>query len=165
MSVQRVLFVIFGAVALGSAIRLVSSRRIFHAALWMMGSFFGIAVLYVLLESPFMAGVQLFIYIGGVAVLTVIAIMVTKGMMKREQRTIHDPWTSLVIALVLFATLSWTILQIPWPQTPMFEVPEDGLERLGMALVDPEGYMLPFQVVSVMFLVVILSSLYLGREH
>jgi NADH:ubiquinone oxidoreductase subunit 6 (subunit J) len=42
---------------------------------------------------------------------------------------------------------------------------EGGLELLGAALVDPSGYLLPFEVVSVMMLVVLIGSLYLGKER
>jgi NADH-quinone oxidoreductase subunit J len=133
--------------------------------MWLVGSFFGVAAIYMLLESPFMAGIQLFIYIGGVAVLTVIAIMVTKGMMRQDRRTVNDPWSSLVVAVSLFGVMVWMIVQVPLPTEPIFPVSEGGISLLGAALVDPEGFMLPFQVVSIMLLVVLLAALFLGRER
>ena len=165
MSVQRVLFVIFGALAFGAAVRVVTSHRIFHAAMWLITSFFGIAAIYLLLESPFMAGTQLFIYIGGVAVLTVIAIMVTKGIMRSDRRTTNEPWVSAMIAVSLFAVIVWMIQQIAWPAVPLFSVAAEDLALLGMSLVDPGGYLLPFEVVSLMLLVVLIGALYLGKER
>jgi len=97
MSVGQIVFVLCAAFAIGAAALVVTSHRIFHAALWLIGSFFGVAALYMLLESPFMAGIQLFLYIGGVAVLTVIAIMVTKGGMRQDRRTTIDPWSSAIV--------------------------------------------------------------------
>jgi NADH-quinone oxidoreductase subunit J len=165
MSVQQVFFIIFGVIALGSAIRVVTSRRIFHAALWQILAFFGVAAIYTLLESPLMAMLQLFIYIGGVSVLIVVAIMVTKGMMRIGQRMTTDPWTSLMLSLALFGTMAWMILQIPLPKAPLYPVPDDGIALVGQALVDPAGYLVPFEVISIVLLMVLISALYLGRER
>jgi NADH-quinone oxidoreductase subunit J len=112
-----------------------------------------------------MAGVQLFIYIGGVAVLTVIAIMVTKGIMRQDRRMVNDPGAALVVAALLFGVMVWMIVSLPLPAEPIFPVPEGGLGLLGAALVDPEGFLLPFEVVSLMLLVVLVGSLFLGRER
>ena len=165
MSAQRILFILFGSLALAAAVRVVTSYRIFHAAMWLIISFFGIAAVYLLLESPFMAGVQLFIYIGGVAVLTVIAIMVTKGIMRADRKMTHDPWASAMIALSLFAVIVWMINQVAWPEIPPFSIDEEDLTLLGMTLVDPGGYLLPFELLSLMLLVVLIGALYLGKER
>lgn len=166
MSVQQLLFIIFGALTVGAAVAVVTVRRVFHAALWMAGAFFGVAAIYMLLESPFFAGVQFFVYIGGISILAVIAIMVTKGMMTRERPFSNDPLTSLVMAVAFFGATVWMILQFPWPETPVLVAPDpQGLAHLGMALVDPNAYLMPFEVVSVMLVVVLIGSLYLGRER
>ncbi len=165
MSAQRVLFIVFGSLALVAAIRVVTSHRIFHAAMWLIISFFGIAAIYLLLESPFMAGIQLFIYIGGVAVLTVIAIMVTKGIMRSDRRMTNDPWVSAMIAFSLFAVMVWMTRQIVWPAVPLYSVSDEDLVLLGVSLVDPGRYLIPFEVVSLMLLVVLIGALYLGKER
>ncbi len=73
MYLGQLIFLIVGCVMVAAAIRVVTSHRIFHAALWLIASFFCVAIVYMLLESPFMASIQLFIYIGGIAVLTVVS--------------------------------------------------------------------------------------------
>jgi NADH-quinone oxidoreductase subunit J len=162
---DHIVFLVFSVFALIAAIRVVTAHRIFHAGLWLIVCFFGIAVLYMLLESPFMAGVQLMIYIGGVAVLTVIAIMVTKGAMREGQRTVSHSWSAAMIAVSLFLVLAWMTVQLPLPEAPLFPVPEGSLALLGAALVDPGGYLLPFQVVSLMLMIVLIGALYLGKER
>lgn len=165
ISPNQILFLVLASLALGGAVRVVGSHRIFHAALWLIGSFFGVAALYMLLESPFMAGIQLFLYIGGVAVLTVIAIMVTKGVMRQDKRMLNDPWSSAIVAGALFMVMVWMILRLPLPEAPDTPVPAGGVTLLGAALVDPSGYFLPFQVVGVMLLIVLIGALYLGKER
>jgi NADH-quinone oxidoreductase subunit J len=165
MSLTQLIFLFFSVVAIGAAVRVVTCVRIFHAAMWLIGSFFGIAAIYMMLESPFMAGIQLFIYIGGVAVLTVISIMVTKGVMRQDKRTLNDPWSAAAVSVALFGVMVWMILQMPLPVEPTFPVVEDGLVLLGIALVDADGFLLPFEVTSIMLLTVLIGSLYLGRER
>ncbi len=165
MSLNQGLFIFFSILALGAAVRVVICHRIFHGALWLIVSFFGVAAVYMLLESPFMAGIQIFIYIGGVAVLTVIAIMVTKGIMREDKPTLNDPWSAGLVSVSLFAVMVWMILRLPLPTEPAFPVVAGGLDLLGAALVDPAGYLLPFEIVSVMMLVVLIGALYLGRER
>ena len=163
-SPQQIVFIAFSVIIIGALIRVVTCHQIFHASMWLIIAFLGIAAIYMLLDSPFLAGIQLFIYIGGVAVLTVIAIMVTKSIMRQSGKTQRDSWTSLITALAVFFTMVWGIVQIPWPEEPLYPVTEGQLAQLGSALVDPAGYLLPFEVVSVVMLVVLISSLYLGRE-
>lgn len=165
MYAGQIVFLIFGCLILGASVRVVTSHRIFHAALWLIGAFLCVAVVYMLLESPFMAGIQLFLYIGGIAVLTVIAIMVTKGVMSRDSRTLSNAWSAAVVSLSLFAVMAWTIVQLDLPTEPAMPAEAASLSLLGAALVDPGGYLLPFEVVSVLMLVVLIGSLYLGRER
>ncbi len=165
MFAGQIVFLVIGCVTLIAAVRVVTSNRIFHAALWLIGAFFCVAVIYMLLESPFMAGIQLFIYIGGMAVLTVIAIMVTKGVTGRDGRTLNNAWSAAMVAISLFAVMAWTVVQLDLPTEPVMPVPAEALALLGAALVDPGGYLLPFEIVSVMLMVVLVGSLYLGRER
>ncbi|NIV32455.1 MAG: NADH-quinone oxidoreductase subunit J, partial [Anaerolineae bacterium] len=53
MTIQHILFIVFGAVTLGAGLMVVTRRNVFHAALFLILSFFGVAGLYVLLEAPF----------------------------------------------------------------------------------------------------------------
>jgi len=168
MPIGQIAFLGFAFVSVVAALRVVTSRRVFHAALWLIATFFGVAAVYMLLESPFMAAIQIFLYIGGVAVLTVIAIMVTKGVMREDRRILNRPVAAGVVSLAslaLFVTMVWMIIQLPLPEEPVFPVTPGSLSLLGAALVDPEGYLLPFEVVSVMLLAVLVVSLYLGKER
>jgi len=165
MYLGQLIFLIVGCVMVAAAIRVVTSHRIFHAALWLIASFFCVAIVYMLLESPFMAGIPLFIYIGGIAVLTVVAIMVTKDAMSADSRTVSNGWSAAIVAISLFGVMAWTIVQLDLPTEPGMPVSGDSLPLLGAALVDPGGYLLPFEVVSVLLTVVLIGALFLGREH
>ena len=75
---QNILFIVVSAFTLIMGWIVVSNRNLFHAALALMGSFLGVAGLYVLLEAGFLAAAQLLIYIGAISILVIFAIMMTR---------------------------------------------------------------------------------------
>ena len=162
---QRVLFIVFGVITLGAALMVVTRRNVFHAALFMILSFFGVAGLYVLLEAPFLAGVQLFIYIGGISILIIFAIMLTRDMMDPSTVGRNSQWiAAAVVTVALCAVLVWTVMSFDWAATSG-AVPEDTITRLGKALVDQEGLALPFEVASVLLLVALIGAVTIARER
>ena len=162
---QQVLFIVFGVITLGAALMMVTRRNVFHAALFMILSFFGVAGLYVLLEAPFLAGVQLFIYIGGISILIIFAIMLTRDMMDPSTVGRNSQWiAAAVVTVALCAVLVWTVMSFDWAATSG-AVPEDTITRLGKALVDQEGLALPFEVASVLLLVALIGAVTIARER
>ena len=165
MTVQQVLFFLFGAIALGAAIGMVTARKVFHAALWMLLAFFGVAGLYMLLEAPFFAAAQLFVYMGAIGVLIIYAIMLTRGMMRQRLPRVNDQWWFAgLLAAVLLVVLVWLVWQHPWATTTA-AAPEDSLNRLGLTLVDPEGFALPFEVASVLLVMALIGAVTIVRER
>jgi NADH-quinone oxidoreductase subunit J len=162
---NQAVFLLFGLFAVIAAVRVVAARRIFHALLWLIGCFLGVAVLLVLLESPFAAGTQLLVYVGGVGLLIVTSLVVTKGAVHEDSRTMKHSGSAALIALLLFLLMAWMTLHLPLPDTAPAPLPEGTLVRLGFALVDPAGFLLPFQVMSLMLLVALIGALYLGKER
>jgi NADH-quinone oxidoreductase subunit J len=162
---QQVLFIVFGVITLGAALMVVTRRNVFHAALFMILSFFGVAGLYVLLEAPFLAGVQLFIYIGGISILIIFAIMLTRDMMNPNIVGRNSQWVAAaVVTVALCAVLVWTVMNYEWA-APSGTVPEDTITKLGKALVDQEGLALPFEVASVLLLVALIGAVTIARER
>ncbi len=166
ITVQQVVFVLFAVLTLGGAIGVVAARKLFHAALWMVLAFFGVAGLYILLEAPFFAALQLFIYIGGVAVLIVMAIMVTRGIMGPKEPVFTYAIGAAGTALAFLVMLGLFIFKTPvWDVVaPTGEVDPNGLRALGQALVSPSAYLLPFEVASVLLLAVLVGALFIARE-
>jgi NADH-quinone oxidoreductase subunit J len=165
ITLQQVLFIIFGVITLGAALMLVTRRNVFHAALFMILSFFGVAGLYVLLEAPFLAAVQLFIYIGGIAILIIFAIMLTREMMNPRLPGVNRQWwVAALVALALCGILGWVAVRHDWGDTPG-SVSPDSIANLGRALVDPAGFALPFEVASVLLLVALIGAVTIARER
>lgn len=166
MTFQQILFIIFGVITVGAALMVVTKRNIFHAALFMILAFFGIAVLYVLLEAPFLAAVQLFIYIGGISILIIFAIMLTKDMMDPALVGRNSQWLTVAfMAVLLCAVLIWVVWNQGWAAAAPGPVPEDSITILGKTLVDPEGLALPFEVASVLLLAALIGAVTIARER
>jgi NADH-quinone oxidoreductase subunit J len=165
MTLQQILFILFGAITLGAALMVVTRRNVFHAALFLILSFFGVAGLYVLLEAPFLAAMQLFIYVGGIAILIVFAIMLTREMMNPAAPGANRQWGSaLLVAVALCGVLGWVALNHDWKVTPG-PVSADSMANLGKALVDPQGFVLPFEVTAVLLLVTFIGAVTIARER
>ena len=143
----------------------VTRRNVFHAALFLILSFFGVAGLYVLLEAPFLAAVQLFIYVGGIAILILFAIMLTRDMMNPNVAGANRQWwLAALVALALCTVLGWTVLNHQWA-APAGDVPPESIVNLGKALVDPAGLVLPFEVTSILLLVALIGAVTIARER
>ena len=79
VSVVEVLFVLLGLVALGSALLVVTTRHLVHAALWLVVTLGALAGCYLLLTAEFVAWVQVLIYVGAVVVLLLFGLMLTRA--------------------------------------------------------------------------------------
>jgi len=161
--VQVVVFVICSLITLGAALAMVTSKNLFHSALFMILSFMGVASLYVLLEAPFLAAVQILIYAGAIALLIVFAIMLTRRLMAKDlvQRNAQWGWSALG-AVLLFVVLGLILIRVNWPVVEA-AVPEETISRLGQDLMGT--YLVPFEVASVLLLVALVGSIIIARER
>src|SRR3954451_20764015 len=75
LNVQTIAFLIFAILSLGGALGVVTSRNLIHGALYLIVSLFGGAGFFVLLSAPFIAVVQVLVYIGAISILIIFAVM------------------------------------------------------------------------------------------
>ena len=161
--VGQILFLIIAAFTLLMALGTVVARNLFHAALFLVGVFFGIAALFILLEAEFLAMAQIIIYIGAIATLIVFAIMLSKGMMGRESGAYNKQWYFAGAAMIFFFGLvSWLLVQMPFVTTNA-SVPDDAIQQIGTGFVG--HYVVPFEVASVLLLVALVGAIMLARER
>ena len=103
------------AFMLASALYVVLGRNLVHCAFALMGTFFGVAVLYVYLGADFLAGAQVVIYVGGVLTLMVFGVMLTNRIynLNLSSGAIQVVPGALSAGLV-FALLVWIIQSVEW---------------------------------------------------
>lgn len=167
MTTDQVIFIILSVFTLGTALMVVTLRNLFHAALALMATFLGVAGLYVMLDAGFLAAAQLLVYIGAISILLIFAIMMTRRLMAADEPAFNSQkWAALVTAVIGFLVVAWTLSQFDEvvPQVlqkqanmkPMGPeaVPyiENSVVAMGKAFVDPSGFVLPFEIASVLLL-------------
>ncbi len=84
---QWLIFAIFAILTLGGGIGVAIAPNLFHAALWLLVSLFGVAGFFVTLAAPFLAAVQVLVYMGAIVILIIFAIMLTRRLMGLHEQT------------------------------------------------------------------------------
>jgi NADH-quinone oxidoreductase subunit J len=163
MSIEQVVFVVLAVGAVGCAVGVVSTRNIFHSALLLIACFFTVAGFYILLQAPFLAAVQVLIYVGAIAVLILFAIMLTERMMGKAVTAWNEQWwVALVVAIVLAAVMLYVVVSANW-QISNGSTPADAIVSLGQTLLST--YVLPFEVASVILLMALIGAIIIAREE
>jgi NADH:ubiquinone oxidoreductase subunit 6 (subunit J) len=160
--IVQIVFWLMTLCAVGGAVGVVSSRNLFHSALYLVLSFFGVVGYYVLLSAGFLAVVQLMVYIGAIAILILFAIMFSRRLMAEgESQANHQWWLSLLLALLLFVILAVVVNTVTWPVSGASPA-ENTILQLGLAFLG--SYLIPFEVVSVLLSVALVGAIILARE-
>jgi NADH:ubiquinone oxidoreductase subunit 6 (subunit J) len=159
-------FIVLLFVTMISAVVVVTTRNIVHAAVFLAFSFVGVAGIYLLLDAPFIAGAQVLIYVGAITVLILFAIMLTAQTVMREpRRTLETKLVAGVVAVVLFAAvLAPNLTRAGWAvPAPVAPGPYDTLRLLSQGLLGT--YLFPFEVASVLLLVALVGAIVLAKEE
>jgi len=162
---MTILFLITAVVILASAVMVVSSRNLVHAALWLVSALFGVAVLYALLNAGFMAVVQVVIYIGAIAILFIFAVMLTRREMRDKGPGLNPNWwLSALMSLLTFGGLAYLLSSWSGFSQTAAALPSDfdAVGALGNALTSPDAFVLPFEVASVLLVAALVGAVYIA---
>lgn len=158
----QIVFWVMTAVTLGGAIGVVTSRNLFHSALYLVLSLFGVGGYYAILSAGFLAVVQGMVYIGAIAIVVLFAIMFARRVMRSDEvETNNQWWYSLPIAFILFLILSAVGAAVKWPLSEA-SPSGDSVLQLGLAFLG--SYLIPFLVVSVLLSVTLIGAIILARD-
>lgn len=167
MTPMQITFILAALITLASAVMVVSTRKMIHAAFWLVLSLFGVAILFAILQAGFFAVVQVLVYIGAIAILIIFAVMLTRRAMQDvDQQTVRGwPWAAGV-AVLIFSGLVWVLSA--WSgglaQAPALESDTTTITQLGLALISPEAFVVPFEVASVLLVAAMVGAIYIGRQ-
>jgi len=160
-SVEAVLFYLFALAAGASALGVVLCRDIVRMAVCLLFTLAGVAGLYFLLSAEFLAAVQLVVYAGGTLVLIVFGILLTS---KSPFGGFKPSLAEVVIALSVAAVIAVSLvmaLVARFPAAASFPQRPPTILQLGQALLG--DYLIPFELVSVLLLVVMIGAAYLAK--
>ena len=163
MTAQQFFFILFALITLLSGLRCVTTRDMFHAALYLVISLFGVAAMFAQLEAGFLAAAQLIVYVGAVAILIIFAVMLTRGMAKPTGPQLN---TQAGLAAVVAGAMMFILLRVlpnfNYPVQPA-DVPVDSIQQIGQSIVGQ--FVLPFEVASVLLLAALVGAIYIARER
>jgi NADH-quinone oxidoreductase subunit J len=163
LSLSVAAFYLLAGLTLAGAGGVAFSRNIVYSALSLMASFMGVAGLYILLRADFVAGVQVLLYVGGVVVLTLFAVMLTQHIadVQVSNRSVGR-FPALAICLGVFVVMARAYSAAAWR---VEELPSETYSTyaIGNALLGE--YVLPFELASVVLLAVLVGAVVLSRKE
>jgi len=164
---EQIFFYIFAIVAVASAIAVISVRNPVHSAMYLIVCFLQVAAIFILLRSPFLAAVQVFIYVGAVMVLFLFAVMVLDIGKESFGEHMHSQAIPAgIVVLGLLAVVGWLItkgrITVPLGKYTE-EVLTKNTEVVGKSLYTQ--YIFPFEVVSLLLLVALVGAIVLVMKE
>ena len=157
-------FYIFATVSLAGAIGIVVTTNIVRTTICLLGTLGGVACLYFLLDANFLAVVQLIVYAGGTLILIVFGVMLTS----------KSPWVgfsppkgqaimAVLVAVLMAVGICTLVLRADWGASTGVLEQSPAVAEIGRALLT--RYLVPFEVASVLLLVVMIGAAYLSRPE
>ncbi len=157
---REVVFALLGLLALGSALLVVTTRQLVHAALWLVVTLGAVAGCYLVLAAEFVAWVQVLIYVGAVVVLLLFALMLTRAPTgpqrrpRRWRRAVPAAGVAALVAALLAVTVVAAFRDASRPRPGRRSAPP---QVTGATLF--RTWVLPFEVLSVLLLAALVGAI------
>lgn len=171
MTLIEIIFYLFGGLTVVAALGVLLFKKVLYAALSLVTTLLGIAGLFVLSNADFLAVTQLLIYAGGMIVLLIFGIMVTKRVSTDNQviSFAHNKGIGFLLGLITFALLFVGVWQtnvgaIEWVQKGKSEINmRSSIPILGEKLMTT--YLLPFEIAAIFLLIVLIGAVFIAGKN
>ena len=155
-------FWVLAIIGIAAALMVVLLRDVFRAALSLVLCFLTVAGIYITLSADFLAAVQVIIYIGGISVLIILAIMLTREVQRGSPANkLRIP--AFIVAIIFLGVVAFILLNTPW-QISTLPPLEPTTSALAGKLLGEGGFILPVEIAAVLLLAAILGAIVLVRE-
>jgi NADH-quinone oxidoreductase subunit J len=152
-------FISISILTLAAGLAAALMPRLIHAALSLVVAFGGLAAFYFLLGAEFVGLVQVFVYVGAVAVLIVFTILLTRRDVTSER---GFNWGGLIVAGAVFAALIWSILRTPDLAVAAPEMNPLTIKQIGETLMT--DYVWPLQCTGLVLTAALIGALVLVTD-
>ncbi|MDF2921248.1 MAG: nuoJ [Paenibacillaceae bacterium] len=157
-----IVFYIFAAVIVASALAVVLMKNLVHAALYLVAAFVGVAAMYVLLEAEFLAVVQILVYAGAVAIIIAFGLMLTRRTTMSETSGFNTQkrWAA-VTGAVLFGIIAFLFARTDWnvKEGASSTSVTEGISEL--MFVD---YVIAFETIAILLLIAMVGAIVIAKE-
>lgn len=161
---QNIAFYVIAAIMVVSAIRVVSTRNIMHAALWLVLVLAGVAAQYILVAAEFVAITQVLVYLGAIIVLFLFGIMLTRAQNTDPEDTDHRRPVKIgagIVGVALLGLLSYSLVD-GFRDTEFGDIVVQRTAEVSDSIFST--YLLPFEVLSVLLLAALIGAIVLARR-
>ena len=150
---------LFGVLAI--AILTVTTRNLFHAAIFLAFTLIGVAFVYFFLHAEFLAGVQILLYVGAIMTLVIFAIMLTARIGDPTvSQSNRQRYPALGLILILAFSLISAIVKTSWKTASTLKT--TNAVELGKALMGE--FVLPFEIISLVLLIALIGAIVIARS-
>ena len=169
MALNLILFYVFAAIAVGTTLLVVVQSNPVYSVLLLIGSFIGLAGLYVLLDAPFVAVIQIIVYAGAIMVLFLFVVMLLNAPREEivQAGLMESTGTRAVgglLALAFAAELAWALMR---SRTVAMTATDRGatfsVSQIGQRLF--QQYAFAFEATSILILVAMVGAITLAGRH
>jgi NADH-quinone oxidoreductase subunit J len=162
MLAQNITFGVLALVMGVSALRVVTTKNIVHAALYLVLVLAGVAGIFILLAAEFLAIVQILVYVGAIVVLFLFGIMLTRAPIGKSNELDNDQrWAGAAVGLGLFGLLA-AILYDGFEKTKLSPSGVGGTSEVGLSIF--QSFVIPFEVISVLLLAALVGAVVIARR-
>ncbi|MEL6252901.1 MAG: NADH-quinone oxidoreductase subunit J [Bacteroidota bacterium] len=162
-------FAAFALISLGAGLGLALSKRFIYAAFLLFALLFGVAALFIFAGAELLAVAQLIVYVGGILILLVFGIMLTRKRISGFAETaLHQSIPSALVGMGTAAVLLFVFLQVDWESLDWMQhsgVVESGLDNpqmIGKQLLS--SYLLPLELMGILLLLALIGAAYIAKE-
>jgi len=166
MASNQIMFILFSAMIVVFSILTVTSRKILRAAVFLLFVLVSTSGLYFMLNYQFLAAVQLTLYAGGIVVLIIFSILLTSHI---SQKFESSGWKKNIFSAI--AVITGCMLSIITILDYKFSATSEAAKEVNMRLivksllsVDYDGYVLPFEVISVLLLAAMVAAIVIAKK-
>lgn len=162
---EIVTFYFFAALSVGCALLALVHRNVVHSAFALLGTLLGVAGLYLLLGADFLAVTQVMIYAGGILVLILFGLMLTRP--DPEERRMGRILAAVAV-LGTGALAFWEKIDgARWYAAARDELPAPAptVREIGLELLRRDGWLLPFEFASIVLLAALVGAVYIARRR
>jgi NADH-quinone oxidoreductase subunit J len=159
------MFCFFALLTLGGAVMVAFLKRLVNSAFALGFALIGVAGLYWTLGADFIGTTQILIYVGGVTVLILYGVMLTP---KESTRVPLVHFAPAAVVLAFVAVMLYTVYQgvhhVLASRAETLNEPEPTAAAIGRVFLEREGYLVAFELASVLLLIVVVGAVYIARR-
>lgn len=176
MEIVDILFYVFSVIILTCAVLTVTLKHVLHATICLMGTLFATGALFLLMYAEFVAIMQVLVYVGGVVIFIIYAILLTSDLGDKfipvppGKRAMAATFSLLIATLVSYLL----VYQVKLFSDPIIDSGQGVLdesrlttiEDIGVHLLDagPMGFLIPFEVISLILLAALIAASTIARK-